>query len=376
MRGMFRKAIVILLAAVLLAGCRAADSNMSKNEKSVVNIDDGINQSPSNGEDLDTDTYKEASETSSSSNTDTRKIIFTYTYRIETKDLDQSVLAIENAVNKAGGYYEESNIDGNSKEGGYADYILRIPTDKLDSFVEGINTFGNVVNQSKNGQDVTSQYYDIESRLTSLKIQQERILELLKQANSLDDIIKLESELTKVRTNIEQLTTKLKKYDGLIDYATVNITINQVLDYTDNNENFGTTVIETFGDSFEFALEMVKVVIIVLIWLLPYIIVIGLIVAAAVVIDRKTKKKRAERYNNMRARAQAQASSVPPAQSAPSEPPAGSTAPIQPTQSVSPIQPERSATPGQPTGPVAPVQPAQSASSIPPTVPTKPEDNK
>ncbi len=298
MRGIVKKIAVILLATIVLAGCGANES--SGNSVSNVEIGDGIELSE---EIENTDTTGDIadgtfSDADYSSDENARKIIFTYKYEIETKDLDQSVNAIEKAVEEAGGYYEESNINGNTTKGGYASYVLRIPTDKLGAFIDGIGTFGNIIRQSKNGQDITSQYYDIESRLSSLKIQQERILELLKQADSLDDILKLETELTKVRNSIENLTTNLKKYDSLIDYTTVNITVDQVLDYTDNNENFGSTIVETFVDSFEFALGMLKMAIIVLIWLLPYIIIIGLIVTVAVVLDKKNRKKHAARYSN------------------------------------------------------------------------------
>ncbi len=306
MKGIIKKTAIIMLSALVLAGCGSAEySDTTKNEiADVVDIGDGVSQPTSGDEYTDTsdDTSKE---------TDARKIIFTYTYDIESKDLDKSVQAIETAVNKAGGYYEESNIDGNTKDGGTARYILKIPTDKLDSFIEGVGTFGNIVSQSKNGQDITSQYYDIESRLASLKIQQERILDLLKQADSLDDILKLESELAKVRSSIEKLTTNLKKYDSLIDYTTVKITVDQVRDYTDNNQNFGVKIIETFGDSFAFAIEAVKFVILVLIWLLPYIIVIGIIVTIAVVVDKRKRKKRLAQYRN----------SVPPVSPIPPVPP-------------------------------------------------------
>lgn len=347
MRGIIKKAAVVLLAAFLLAGCGKGYSDSGNGE--AVDIGDGI-KLPEALEDTDTgrDISDEAADTESS-NTDARKIILTYKYEIETKDLDQSVQAIEKAVDEAGGYYEKSYIDGNTKNGGYANYVLRIPTNKLDSFIDGVGTFGNIVSQSQNGQDVTSQYYDIESHLTSLKIQQERILELLKQANSLDDILKLETELTKVRNNIEKLTTNLKKYDSLIDYTTVNITVDQVLDYTDNSENFGNTIIETFGKSFSFALEMLKMAIIVLIWMLPYIIIIGLIVILSVVLDKKAKKKRTAKYGNR-----------PPVQTMPHITPSSST---QPSQSAphEPTPREQPAQPGQSALHEQSAQPAQNA---------------
>lgn len=340
MRGIIKKAAVVLLAAVVLAGCRKGASNSGNGLD--MEIGDGIKLP----EDLEEtgDIQNESPSDTDSSDENLRKIILTYKYEIETKDLDQSVQAIEKAVEEVGGYYEKSHIDGNTENGGDASYVLRIPTDKLDLFIDGVGTFGNIVSQSKNGQDVTSQYYDIESRLTSLKIQQERILELLKQANSLDDILKLESELTKVRNSIEKLTTNLKKYDSLIDYTTVTITVDQVVNYTDSSGNFVDTIIKTFNESFSFALEILKMIIISLIWLLPYIIVIGLIITLAVVLDRKTKKKHAAKRSNRMTAQQGQTAKLSPSYMQSAQP----AQPIQPTQSspsatnMPPVQTERS----------------------------------
>lgn len=343
MRGIIKKAAVVLLAAVVLAGC-GNEYSESGNSISNVEIGDGIKM-PEELEYTDVGDISEKGDSDTDfSDADTRKIILTYKYEIETKDLDQSVKAIEKAVDEAGGYYEESYIDGNTENGGYARYVLRIPTSKLDSFIDGIGTLGNIVSQSKNGQDVTSQYYDIESRLTSLKIQQERLLELLKQADSLDDILKLEAELTSVRSSIENLTTNLKKYDSLIDYTTVTITVDQVLDYTDNNPNFVTTIIETFGDSFTFALEILKRGIIALIWLLPYIIVISVVVVVIVIFDKKSKKKRAARNNNRPPMQPMQgASSVPQTQPVQRNSSMPQTQPVQKNSSMPPMTSDEAA---------------------------------
>lgn len=346
MRGIIKKAAIVLLAAVVLAGCGKGAPNSGNGLD--VEIGDGI-KLPEDLEYTDTETgdiQKESPSDTDSSDENSRKIILTYKYEIETKDLDQSVQAIEKAVDEVGGYYEESHIDGNTENGGDASYVLRIPTDKLDLFIDGVGTFGNIVSQSKNGQDVTSQYYDIESRLTSLKIQQERILELLKKANSLDDILKLESELTKVRNNIEKLTTNLKKYDSLIDYTTVTITVDQVVNYTDSSGNFADTIIKTFGESFSFALEILKMIIISLIWLLPYIIVIGLIVTLAVILDRKSKKKHAAKRNNRMTAQPVQPATLSPSymQSAQNPQPMPYTQPLQSVQTAQPTQTAQAAT--------------------------------
>ncbi len=223
-----------------------------------------------------------------------RKIIMRYHFSVETKDLDASVAMLEAAVANCGGYYETSEVSGNTENGGWGEFVLRIPSGKTDEFNTGISDFGNITSQSKNGEDVTTQYYDTENRLKSLKIQQERLLALLEKAESLEDILKIETELTNVRTEIESLTTVLLKYDNLIDYTTVTINLRQVKVYTEPvPETFGTKIAETFKDSIEFTKEVFEGITLAVIWLAPLLVFLGIVAVVVIVIVTKSKKKRA-----------------------------------------------------------------------------------
>ena len=222
-----------------------------------------------------------------------RKIIIELEYNVETKDLDKTVKSLEESVGKVGGYYENSYLEGNTENGGYARYVLRIPTDKLDGFTANVDFFGNVTSQNRTGKDVTTQYYDTESKLETLRIQQERVTELLKEAKTLDEILMLEKELTGIRADIESLTTTIKKYDSLINYTRVTISINQVYVFTTVEEpGFGEQVVETFKDSFEFAADVIKSLVLAFIWLLPSITIMLVFVGLILLVAKRTKKKR------------------------------------------------------------------------------------
>ena len=223
--------------------------------------------------------------------TDDRKIILTAVYEIETKDIDKTVQVLENSVKMAGGYYESSSVSGSTQTGGRGRYVIRIPTDKLEGFTSKVDEFGKIITQKRTGKDITTEYYDVEAELASLKIQQDRLLELLKKADDLSEILDIETELTHVRKNIEALATTLKKYDNLIDYTTVEITITQVESYTKIKEpSFISEVGETFKNAFLFAWELAENIILALIWALPYLIVIAVIIVVIIIKIRKKNK--------------------------------------------------------------------------------------
>ena len=231
-----------------------------------------------------------------------RKIIMKYSFDVETKDIDSSVKALEEAVASCGGYYESANVSGNSEEGGWAELILRIPSNQTEAFNDGIAELGNITSQNKSGQDVTTAYYDTENQLSSLKIQQERLMALLEKAESLDDILKLETELTRVRTEIESLTTLLVKYDNLIDYTTVTVELRQVRTYTEPApETFGTKIAEAFKSSLEFTKELFQGAVISVVFLSPFLVLSAVVLVVIFVAVKSKKKKKAKKNEEEKA---------------------------------------------------------------------------
>ena len=72
-------------------------------------------------------------------------------------------------------------------------------------------------------------YYDTETRLAAQRTKQERLLDLLAQADTMESIIELENALSETEYEIQSLTTDLEHYDDLIDYATVDLYLAEVL---------------------------------------------------------------------------------------------------------------------------------------------------
>jgi hypothetical protein len=161
-----------------------------------------------------------------------QKIIERLTYQIETLKFDESVAGIQSLCTGLGGYVQESAIDGdgalNKNTMRSAHYVLRLPQQNLSKWKAGASKIGAVLNVATSSENVTEQYYDTESRLKSLKAQQERLLELMKKADKMSDVVELEKALADVVYQIEQMTGALRQYDSLISYATVTVDLREV----------------------------------------------------------------------------------------------------------------------------------------------------
>lgn len=194
--------------------------------------------------------------------TDNRKIIRTVTMSCETKAYDDAVTVIMTALNTHGGYVEASNTTGT----GYDDvknserratYTLRVPAEKLDLFLETLRTDEGIriLSQNATSSEITATYYDTVSRLETLKAEKASLTAMLEGFTDYKDIsnmLKVQERLYDVIEEIEALQTKLNLYDGRVAMSTVNLSLNEVIVYTEVVEpdpTFGERIGEAFRES-------------------------------------------------------------------------------------------------------------------------------
>lgn len=230
-----------------------------------------------------------------------RKLIKTVDLNVETKEFDLLMAALEEQVDAMGGYIEQMDTYNGSSYSGYrrsrnASMMLRIPKDKLDGFLATISEIGNVVNRSEYVEDVTLAYVDVESRRNSLRTEQERLIALLEQAESIEDIITIEDRLSVVRYQLESMESQLRTYDNKVDYSTVNIYIDEVQELTPAVEE---TTWERISGGFLESLHNIgngmKEMAVWFVIHIPYIIIWGIVILIGVLVIRRVRRKRRQR---------------------------------------------------------------------------------
>ena len=163
-------------------------------------------------------------------NTGDRKLIWRADLSLETTAFDDAIALLEQRTAESGGWVESSELQGSSRydSARYGWYTLRIPAEKLNEFLSDAGDLGTVLSSSRSSEEITDQYYDAQAHLTALRTQEERLLAILEKADDLESVIKLEEALTEVRYEIEDLTGTIKRYDSLVDMATVTVSIREV----------------------------------------------------------------------------------------------------------------------------------------------------
>lgn len=164
------------------------------------------------------------------------KLIYTADIRVETMDFDQTMKDLTAMVEKYEGYFESSYTENGSYWSNenyiYGSFTVRIPSDKYQEFVSSVSDGMHVTQLSQDVQDIGQAYYEAESHLETLRNKHERLEVLLKQASSLSDIIELENALSQTEYEIEMYSNDLERYDSLLDYSTVNVTVETAYQYS------------------------------------------------------------------------------------------------------------------------------------------------
>ena len=295
MKRMTKVLLAVLLCAALLAGCGAAalpsehaaagDAVMQENGWGV--------EAPQEPEQaLDPDPLDRAMQPAPQP----RKLIYNARLHLESKTFDQTRTQLLDAVTASGGYVERSSEEGNADTGSrWAEYTLRIPCQQYQSFLQAAQNTGSLVSKEESVQDVTRQYVDVQARLDSLWVQEQRLLELAQGAQSMEDLLTIEEHLSQVRYQIESYTADQRLLDDQVDHSTITVTLREVTVYTPVAHSFGSRMQDAFGSSWQRFVRGSQDFVIGLIYALPNLIVLAVVVAAVVLGVKKTAPRRAAR---------------------------------------------------------------------------------
>ena len=228
-----------------------------------------------------------------------RKLIRNVNLSLQTKEFDTVLDNMSQKIKDLGGYIQDSSVWGSSSDyssSRSASYTLRIPSDKLDEFIDVVETLGNVTYKNESVDDVTLRYVDVDSHKKALETEQERLLALLEKAENVEDIITIENRLSDVRYELENYESQIRLLDNQIDYSTVYVDISEVSRVTDTGkQGFFEEVASRFSDSVYVVLMGLRGFAIGILGSLPILVVWGAILAVVVILLRKFVFKKSKK---------------------------------------------------------------------------------
>ncbi len=122
----------------------------------------------------------------------------------------------------------ELKVSAPSDAGRSLTATLRIPAQQLDAAMAELKKLGRVEDESQGGEEVTQQYVDMKARLANGIQTEQRLTEILRQrTGKLQDVLKVELEIDRVRGEIEQMQAEKKELSKRVAFATLNTTVKE-----------------------------------------------------------------------------------------------------------------------------------------------------
>ncbi len=180
-----------------------------------------------------------------------RKVIRHGNMSIEVDSVEEILARIKTLVSNAGGYISNENVSEDHYARKSGSMACRIPSEELDRIMEQIGGWGKVDNVSVNADDITDQYYDLEIRLENQKTLAKRLVVLLeRRTNELKDLLEIERELARVRTQIDSMEGRKRLWDSQVALLTLVIEVHEPLPKIAGDEGGAwRTLLRSFGDA-------------------------------------------------------------------------------------------------------------------------------
>ena len=106
-----------------------------------------------------------------------------------------------------------------------ATLAVDVPADELDAFLKALDFVAEVTYQSVSSQDISTNYYDAQGRLETLRLERDRLNELIATAADAQELQSLDAQLDEVYEQIDVLEGKLRNFDSQLKYARVDIVL-------------------------------------------------------------------------------------------------------------------------------------------------------
>ena len=408
-------AVAILTAALCLSGCGGASMSSPNEAHSYVSKEAGYSAAESAAGAYEYDAMPEsadmeeaAMDESYKADTgsgmgesalraqDGQKIVYTASLSIQSLEYDKSAASIRRKIKEAGGFSEaESEYDkdynwyrytSSSDHTRSLSITARIPSDKFEAFLNSLDGDGKIMSKSVNAENISQVYANKETYKKALEKEQERLLAMMDKAETIEDMIAVESRLSEVERQLNSYKTDLAQMDKDVEYSTVYIDLQEVKRYTETVEK--TTFREKIGYAFEDAIssfrDFCEGIVLFVVRNFPFLIILAILIALFVRWLRKRRAQKIALLTNpeyakvMTARVQAKADADARRFYAKEEkrrsrgglfgkkkfdPETG-----RPVEPGSPTEPEKPAGPEKPEGPGSPAGPEK------PLEPEKPED--
>ena len=222
-----------------------------------------------------------------------RKIIYTAQVSLVVADFAKAETRVAELVKRFGGYIAESNVDRTQGSQRTGKWVVRVPVDKFNEFLDAAVEIGVPETRHTNAQDVTEEYVDLEARMANKKEIERRIIKLLEdRSGDIKDVIAVENELGRVREDIERMEGRLRYLANMTALTTVTILAREQQNYVPPQApTFTAQIGQTWSASIQSLKETAEEVVLLAVAVAPWMPVLVVVLAPLVWFVRRRRKR-------------------------------------------------------------------------------------
>lgn len=156
------------------------------------------------------------------------RIIKTGAVSMDVKNTEETLVAVSDLATNYGGFVQSSNTWLNYNDTLSGSVTLRVKSEHFEAAMEAIKQLATVLrSESVSGQDVTEEFIDLTARLETLRAEEAQYLEVLKQAKTVEDILKVNDYLAGVRSDIESAEGRLQYLENRTSFSTITVDVTE-----------------------------------------------------------------------------------------------------------------------------------------------------
>ena len=156
------------------------------------------------------------------------KVIKTAELGLRSENVREAASRAREVAARSGGGVTSSRIDGGEDEAASADLVLSVPSPEFEAALDGLRDLGSVTSDTVGGEDVTEEFVDLRSRERNLLAAEESLLRLYGEAESVDDALSIERELTNLRGQVEVSQGRIQFLEDRATTSRIALTIQPV----------------------------------------------------------------------------------------------------------------------------------------------------
>ncbi|WP_449602391.1 DUF4349 domain-containing protein [Paenibacillus sp. Marseille-Q9583] len=331
--------LCLLILAVILAGCGSADRNSAADSSAKQNgsmsneaavevqsqnsIDSSADQSTAAAPEIEAggsenlavkgSTPENTNQTSAGfTGSDVvaglnKKLIYKANLNMEVEDYGKAQTEIRNLVTMANGYIIEFNENMSQYEQG-GTFILKVPASGFSPFLNKLEQVKHEsLQRSIQGQDVSEEYVDLESRLKAKQLMEAQYTEFMKKATKSTDLVAFANELGSIQESIEQIKGRMRYINQNVSFSTVELRVYQTDESiaVKEKEEQG-PLLERASDALKGSLNALSVmfqwIVVILAGALPILIGAAIILAIVLVSRKNIYERRGQQAQRIRQR--------------------------------------------------------------------------